>query len=61
MQKPNNVDTINKIRYILNLLFLVAAIATFILYFAASGTIFLYTGLAAITFKMIEFILRFMF
>ena len=56
------MDTINKIRYILNILFLAGAIITFILYFAASGsTLFLYTGLAALSFKMIEFILRFMF
>ncbi|MBQ8270067.1 MAG: hypothetical protein IJZ22_02510 [Bacteroidaceae bacterium] len=56
------MDTINKARYILNILFLIAAVITFIAYFAASGSsLFLYTGLAAITFKMIEFILRFMF
>lgn len=55
------MDTIYKIRYILNILFLVGAVATFILYFAVSGTLFLYVGTAAMSCKMIEFILRFMF
>jgi len=56
------VDTINKARYILNILFLAAAAATLIIYIVASGSpLFFYTGVAAITFKMIEFILRFIF
>ena len=54
----NNID---KIRYILNILFLAGAAATFVIYFVAgAGSLFFYTGLAAISCKMIEFILRFM-
>ncbi|MBQ4063785.1 MAG: hypothetical protein IJC92_05885 [Bacteroidaceae bacterium] len=56
------MNTIYKIRYILNVLFLVGAAATIILYFAMSGSsLFLYVGTIAMTCKMIEFILRFMF
>lgn len=55
------MDNINKIRYILNILFLAGAAATFILYFVAgAGSLFFYTGLAAISCKVFEFILRFM-
>lgn len=55
------MDNINKIRFILNILFLIGAVATFILYFATGGsTLFMYVGLGAMTCKMIEFILRFM-
>lgn len=56
------MDTIYKIRYVLNVLFLIGAAVTFILYFAAAGSpAFLYVGTAAISCKMMEFILRFMF
>jgi len=59
-KKTKAVNTINKIRTILNILFLIGAVATFILYFTASGSmLFMYVGVAAMSFKMIEFILRF--
>ena len=55
------MDTINKIRFILNILFLIGALATLILYFTMSGSVlFMYVGVAAMSCKMIEFILRFM-
>lgn len=53
------MNTIDKARYILNILFLIGAVVTIALYAFGGSNLFLYTGLAAITFKMIEFILRF--
>lgn len=50
--------TIDKIRYILNALFLVITAATFILWLTDSS-LFLYAGATALTLKVFEFILRF--
>lgn len=56
------MDKIQKARYILNILFLIGALVTLILYFATGGSaVFFYTGIVTMTLKMIEFILRFMF
>jgi hypothetical protein len=52
--------TINKIRYILNLLFLIGTAVTFILFIGNSdGYGFKIAGGTAMTFKIMEFILRF--
>ena len=50
--------TVDKIRYILNIIFLVATVATLILWIADSD-IFFYTGFTALTLKVFEFLLRF--
>lgn len=50
--------TIDKIRYILNALFLIATVATIIMWVADSG-LFFYAGITALTLKVFEFILRF--
>lgn len=50
--------TIDKIRYILNALFLIATVATIIMWIADSKSFF-YIGVAALSFKVFEFILRF--
>ena len=51
----------DKIRYILNTLFLVGTVVTVILYFAVdSREPFFYAGIISMTLKMAEFILRFM-
>ena len=50
--------TIDKIRQILNILFLVATVVTFIMWLIEND-IFFYIGIAALTFKVFEFILRF--
>lgn len=49
---------IDKIRFILNTLFLIATAVTVIMYIADSKSFF-YLGVAALTFKVFEFILRF--
>ena len=55
------MDT-DKIRTILNMVFLVLAAIAVIMYFAgADFQTFFYVGIAAITAKLIEFFLRFMF
>ena len=52
--------TITKIRYILNLLFLIGTAVTFILFISNSdGYGFKIAGGTAMTFKIMEFILRF--
>ena len=52
--------TVNKIRYILNLLFLIGTAVTFILFIVNSdGYGFKIAGGTAMTFKIMEFILRF--
>lgn len=50
--------TIDKIRFILNTLFLASTAATIIMYVADTKSFF-YVGIAALTFKVFEFILRF--
>ena len=50
--------TIDKIRYILNALFLVMTVVTIIMWLADSKAFF-YAGAAALTLKIFEFILRF--
>lgn len=50
--------TIDKIRYMLNALFLVSTAVTVIMWLADSN-IFLYAGITALTLKIFEFILRF--
>ena len=52
------MNTIYKIRYILNILFLIATVATFIMWLADSN-LFFYAGITAMSFKFFEFILRF--
>ena len=49
---------IDKIRFILNALFLIATVVTIIMWVADSRSFF-YIGIAALTFKVFEFILRF--
>ncbi len=52
--------TVDKIRYILNVLFLIGAALTLVLFLLnGDGEGFRYTGMAALTFKIMEFILRF--
>ena len=51
--------TIDKIRYILNVLFLVMTAASAVIYLVADSRTFLYVGAAALTVKVFEFILRF--
>ncbi|MBR3884081.1 MAG: hypothetical protein IKJ31_04915 [Bacteroidaceae bacterium] len=54
------MKTIYKIRYILNILFLVCTVLTLIFYFTVdNNALFFYTGVVALSFKMVEFILRF--
>lgn len=50
---------IDKIRNVLNIIFLVLAVAAVILYFTASFKVFMYTCAAAIFFKGVEFLIRF--
>ena len=50
--------TIDKIRYILNILFLVATVATFIIWFV-NRDFFFYTCITALSLKVFEYILRF--
>jgi hypothetical protein len=50
--------TIDRIRFILNVLFLIATAATFIMWLTDSD-MFFYTGVTALTLKGFEFILRF--
>lgn len=50
--------TIDKIRYILNALFLIATVATVIMWVADSKSFF-YIGVTALVCKVFEFILRF--
>lgn len=49
---------IDKIRYILNILFLVSTVVTIVMWLADSG-MFFYAGATALTLKVFEFILRF--
>lgn len=54
------MNSIDKIRYVLNTLFLIGTVVTVILYFAVdSREPFFYAGLTSLTLKMAEFILRF--
>ena len=50
--------TIDKIRYILNALFLIATVVTVIMW-AVDCKAFFYAGATALTLKIFEFILRF--
>lgn len=51
---------IEKVRSVLNILFLIGAIATFIIYFTyGKSPAFLYTGFTTLALKVFEFILRF--
>lgn len=51
---------IDKIRFILNIAFLIGAVVTFIIYFAyGNGLPFMYTGFTTLAIKVFEFILRF--
>lgn len=54
------MNSIDKIRYILNTLFLIGTAVTIILYFAVDNREpFFYAGITSLTLKMAEFILRF--
>jgi Ca2+/Na+ antiporter len=52
--------TIDKIRFALNILFLIFTVITFILFLVdGDGDRYFYTGMAALSLKVFEFILRF--
>lgn len=52
--------TIDKVRYILNIAFLIGTVVTFILYFTCGKSPeFIYTGFTTLSLKVFEFILRF--
>ena len=52
--------TVDRIRYILNVLFLIGAAVTFILFMIDSnGSAFVIAGITAMALKIMEFILRF--
>jgi hypothetical protein len=52
--------TVDKIRYVLNVLFLIGAAVTFILFMLnGEGNGFKIAGMTAMAFKIMEFILRF--
>ena len=53
----------DKIRYVLNILFLILALASIIIYFVAKDdfTLFIYVCSAAIFVKIMEFFIRFTF
>ena len=55
----NNID---KIRAVLNILFMIGALASFILYFALGDdkSIFFYVCGASVFLKLMEFVLRFL-
>lgn len=51
---------VDKIRYILNVLFLIGAAVTFVLFMLNGyGTGFVIAGMTTMAFKIMEFILRF--
>jgi hypothetical protein len=53
---------IEQVRNILNILFMVLAVAAVVCYFAMDDfTVFIYVCAAAIFFKLAEFFIRFMF
>lgn len=55
-----SLRTVDKIRYILNVLFLAGTVITLVLWMMdGSGSGFKIAGLSAMTFKVMEFILRF--
>ncbi len=55
-----SIRTVDKIRYILNVLFLAGTVITLVLWMMdGSGSGFKIAGLSAMTFKVMEFILRF--
>lgn len=49
----------NKLRSVLNILFLVLALATVAVYLIGNRELFVIVGCAAIFFKLLEFIIRF--
>lgn len=50
----------DKIKNLLNVLFLIAAAASAVVYFAVEDkTVFLYVGGVAVSIKLLEFVLRF--
>lgn len=52
--------SVDKVRYILNVLFLIGAAATFVLFLLdGDGNTFKIAGVTAMAFKIMEFILRF--
>ena len=52
--------TVDRIRYILNVLFLIGAAVTFVLFMIdSSGNAFVFAGMTAVALKIMEFILRF--
>lgn len=55
-----SIRTVDKIRYILNVLFLAGTVITLVLWIMdGNGNGFKIAGLSAMTFKVMEFILRF--
>lgn len=55
-----SIRTVDKIRYILNVLFLAGTVITLVLWMMdGNGSGFKIAGLSAMTFKVMEFILRF--
>ncbi len=55
------MDNIDRIRVVLNVIFMIGAVASFILYFALGDdkTIFFYVCGASLFIKMMEFVFRF--
>lgn len=55
------MDNIDRIRTILNVLFMIGAVVSIILYFSSDNkTIFFYVCGASLFLKMMEFVLRFL-
>ena len=53
-------DTCFKLRQMLNIIFMIGAVAGIVVYFAVDNQIGIFIVLGAMVFKMIEYILRFM-
>lgn len=52
--------TVDKVRYILNVLFLAGAVITLVIYLTSgNGQTFMYAGFSTLAIKVFEFILRF--
>ena len=59
-QTTEIVNSIDKARYILNILFLVGVVVTILLYITVdSREPFFYAGMTSLTLKVVEYILRF--
>lgn len=55
------MDSIDRVRAVLNVLFMIGAVVSMILYFASDNkTLFFYACGASLFLKMVEFVLRFL-